>query len=251
MPAKRWTITKHDAEAVQQLAAELAVEPLVAALLISRGHDTAELASTFLNPSPEHLYEPFLLKGMDTAVARIQEAIVKGEKILVWGDYDVDGTTGTVLLRKMISMLGGESGFHVPNRFTEGYGINIPALDQAKKDGYSLVISVDCGTTSVKEVDFANSIGLDVIITDHHLPKTGEPMPAAVAIVNPNQPGCPYPDKNLAGVGVAFKLAHALLREKGLEHEVPGFLEDRCHRHRCRCDESDRRKSCDRRDGAA
>jgi len=124
----------------------------------------------------------------------------------------------------MLSMLGIESGYHVPNRFTEGYGINVPALKEARDDGYSLVISVDCGTTSVKEVAFANSVGLDVIITDHHLPKTGEPLPAAIAIVNPNQPGCGYPDKHLAGVGVAFKLAHALLREKGLEHEVPGFL---------------------------
>jgi single-stranded-DNA-specific exonuclease len=161
---------------------------------------------------------------MREAVDRIQKAIDRKQKILVWGDYDVDGTTGTVLLRKVFSMLGGESGFHVPNRFTEGYGINIAGLEQAKTDGYSLVISVDCGTTSVKEVEFANSIGLDVIITDHHLPKTGERLPPAVAIVNPNQPGCGYPDKNLAGVGVAFKLAHALLREKGLEHEVAGFL---------------------------
>ncbi len=221
---KRWTIRKHDAEAVKALANELDVKPIVAALLISRGHYTAEKAFRFLNPSPEHLHEPFLLKGMDAAVARIQRAVADQEKILIWGDYDVDGTTGTVLLREMLSLLGSESGFHVPNRFTEGYGINIPALQKAKEDGYSLVISVDCGTTAVAEVEFANSIGLDVIITDHHLPKTGEPLPAAVAVVNPNQPGCPYPDKNLAGVGVAFKLAHALLREKGLEHEVPRFL---------------------------
>ena len=224
MPAKRWIISKHDAAAVNSLAAELNVPPLTAALLISRGHGDGQKAYTFLNPSKDHLHEPFLLKGMRKAVERIQQAIELKQKILVWGDYDVDGTTGTVLLRKVFSQLGGESGFHVPNRFTEGYGINTPTLEQAKADGYSLVISVDCGTTSVKEVEFANSIGLDVIITDHHLPKTGEPLPAAIAIVNPNQPGCGYPDKNLAGVGVAFKLAHALLREKGLEHEVAGFL---------------------------
>ena len=221
---KRWTIRKHDANAVNALARELGVVPLVAALLIARGHDTSDKASSFLNPSHNHLHEPFLLKGMREAVDRIQTAIARGEKIMIWGDYDVDGTTGTVLLRKMLRLLGSESTFHVPNRFTEGYGINIPALEEAHKDGVSLVISVDTGTTSVKEVEFANSIGLDVIITDHHLPKTGESLPAAVAIVNPNQPGCPYPDKHLAGVGVAFKLAHALLREKGLEHEVPGFL---------------------------
>ena len=221
---KRWTIRKHDAAAVQRLATELQVKPLIAALLISRGHDSTEKAVQFLNPSPEHLHEPLLLKGMREAADRIQRAVANREKILVWGDYDVDGTTGTVLLRKMLSMLGSESVFHVPNRFTEGYGINIPALEQAHRDGVSLVISVDTGTTSVKEVEFANSIGLDVIITDHHLPKTGEELPPAVAIVNPNQPGCPYPDKHLAGVGVAFKLAHALLRENNLEHEVPGFM---------------------------
>ncbi|MEO6052368.1 MAG: single-stranded-DNA-specific exonuclease RecJ, partial [Pyrinomonadaceae bacterium] len=221
---KRWNIRKHDADAVNKLAAALNVKPLVAALLITRGHDTAEKAFQFLNPSPEHLHEPFLLKGMREAVDRIQKAVENKEKIMIWGDYDVDGTTGTVLLRKMLKMLGSESTFHIPNRFSEGYGINSPALEQAKKDGVSLVISVDCGTTSVTEVAYANSIGLDMIITDHHLQKSGDPMPDAVAIVNPNQPGCPYPDKNLAGVGVAFKLAHALLREKGLEQEVPGFL---------------------------
>ena len=224
MPAKRWTIKKHDREAVKKLAGELNVQPLIAALLISRGHETPEKAHRFLNPSPEHLHEPFLLKGMQEAVDRIQKAVADGEKILIWGDYDVDGTTGTVLLRKALRILGAETGFHVPNRFTEGYGINIPALEEAQNDGFSLVISVDCGTTNVKEVEFANSIGLDIIITDHHLPKIGEPLPSAVAVVNYNQPGCPYPDKHLAGVGVAFKLAHALLREKGLEHEVLGFL---------------------------
>lgn len=221
---KRWTIKKHDHDAVRELAAELNVQSLVAALLIARGHDTAEKAYQFLNPSPEHLHEPFLLKGMSEAVERIQKAVADGEKILIWGDYDVDGTTGTVLLRKMLRLMGNESGFHVPNRFTEGYGINIPALDQARKDGYSLVISVDTGTTNVAEVEFANSVGLDVIITDHHLPKSDSSLPPAVAIVNPNQPGCPYPDKHLAGVGVAFKLAHALLRENDLAHEIPGLL---------------------------
>ena len=221
---KRWKIRKHDAADVNKLASELNVKPLVAALLISRGHETPEKAFQFLNPSREHLHEPFLLKGMREAVDRIQKAIANDEKILIWGDYDVDGTTGTVLLRKMLLMLGSDSVFHIPNRFTEGYGINNPALEEAHKNGVSLVISVDTGTTSVNEVEFANSIGLDVIITDHHLPKTGEPLPAAVAVINPNQPGCAYPDKHLAGVGVAFKLAHALLRENGLEHEVPGFL---------------------------
>jgi single-stranded-DNA-specific exonuclease len=221
---KRWHIRKHDADAVSRLAKKLGVPPLVAALLIARGHDTSEKAFQFLNPSPEHLHEPFLLKGMREAVDRIEAAIANKEKILIWGDYDVDGTTGTVLLRKMISMLGGETGFHVPNRFTEGYGINTPALEKAKADGYTLVISVDCGIRSFEPLEWASENGLDVIVTDHHLSDDVRGLPPAVAVVNPNQAGCPYPDKHLAGVGVAFKLAHALLREKGLEHEVPGFL---------------------------
>ncbi len=221
---KRWTIRKHDADAVNSLALALNVKPLVAALLIARGHDTPEKAFEFLNPSNDHLHEPFLLKGMSEAVDRIQRAIENREKILIWGDYDVDGTTGTVLLRKMLSLLGAESGFHVPNRFTEGYGINIPALEKAQEDGYSLVISVDCGIRSFGPLEWARDHGLDVIVTDHHLSDEVRGNPPAVAVVNPNQTGCTYPDKNLAGVGVAFKLAHALLREKGLENEVAGFL---------------------------
>ena len=209
---------------MNKLARDLGVKPLVAALLIARGHDKSETAFQFLNPCQDHLHEPFLLKGMREAVERIQKAIEAGEKILIWGDYDVDGTTGTVLLRKMLSLLGAETGFHVPNRFTEGYGINIPALERAKQDGYSLVISVDCGIRSFEPLEWARDHGLDVIVTDHHLSDEVRGNPPAVAVVNPNQTGCTYPDKNLAGVGVAFKLAHALLREKGLESEVPGFL---------------------------
>ncbi len=224
MPAKRWTIRKHDREAVQKLAYALNVRPLIAALLIVRGYDSAEKALEFLSPSHDHLHDPYLLKGMREAVERIQKAIANGEKILIWGDYDVDGTTGTVLLRKMLHMLGAETGFHVPNRFTEGYGINIPALEQAQKDGYSLVISVDCGIRSFEPLEWAHDHELDVIVTDHHLTDEVRGNPAAVAIVNPNQTGCEYPDKNLAGVGVAFKLTHALLREAGREDEVPQFL---------------------------
>ena len=221
---KRWTLRKHDSAAVHKLAGELRVKPLLAALLIARGHDTSEKAHTFLNPSPEHLHEPFLLKGMREAVGRIQRAVKLREKVMIWGDYDVDGTTGTVLLRKMLRLLGSDSTFHVPNRFTEGYGINIPALEEAQKEGVSLVISVDCGIRSFEPLEWARDHGLDVIVTDHHLSDEVRGNPRAVAVVNPNQPGCPYPDKNLAGVGVAFKVAHALLRENGLEHEVPDFL---------------------------
>ncbi|MGH9819735.1 MAG: single-stranded-DNA-specific exonuclease RecJ [Pyrinomonadaceae bacterium] len=217
-------IRKHDHKRAAEFARSLGLSPLAAALLIARGFDTRETARGFLTPKLEDLHDPMLLKGMDAAIARIQKAIDNKEKVLIWGDYDVDGTTGTVVLRRALKALGAETGYHIPNRFTEGYGINIPALEKAKADGFSLVISVDTGTTSVREVEFANTIGLDVIITDHHLPRSGEDLPNAVAIVNPNQPGCEYPDKHLAGVGVAFKVACELLGRNGHDDLVKPFL---------------------------
>lgn len=224
MTAKKWNILKHDQERVRTFAAELCVPPLVAALLLARGYDTNVKADEFLTPSLNHLHDPFLLKGMREAVDRIQEAIEHREKILVWGDYDVDGTTGTVLLRRAFKVLGIESEFHVPNRFTEGYGVNIPSLNAAKERGVSLVITVDCGIRSFEPLEWARDHGLDVIVTDHHLSDESKGNPPALAVVNPNQLGCEYPDKHLAGVGVAFKLATALLTKAGLEHEIPGFL---------------------------
>jgi single-stranded-DNA-specific exonuclease len=221
---KRWDIKKHDRAAVNALADQLRVKPLIAALLISRGHDTAEKATRFLNPAYEHLHDPLLLKGMREAADRVHRAIDDREKVLIWGDYDVDGTTGTVLLRRALKMLGCETCFHVPNRFTEGYGLNIPALEQAKADGVTLAITVDCGIRSFEPLAWAKDNGLDVIVTDHHLSDEVNGNPPAFAIVNPNQTGCEYPDKHLAGVGVAFKLAHVLLRERDLERYVPAFL---------------------------
>ncbi|MDQ6785758.1 MAG: single-stranded-DNA-specific exonuclease RecJ [Acidobacteriota bacterium] len=221
---KRWTIKKHNQVEVKTLAETLDVSPIAAALLISRGQDTEEKAYKFLNPEISHLHEPNLLKGMPEAVARILKAIENGEKILIWGDYDVDGTTGTVVLRKALEILGAQTGFHVPHRFTEGYGLNKEHLEIAKNKGYSLVVSVDTGTRSFEPLAWAKENGLDVIVTDHHLSDESRGNPQAIAMVNPNQSGCEYPDKNLAGVGVAFKLAHALLREKGREKLVSGFL---------------------------
>ena len=221
---KRWTIQKHDREEVIKLSEILKVSPLVAALLITRGYETEEKAHKFLNPSFEDLHEPFLLKDMDKAVARVLLAIENNEKILIWGDYDVDGTTGTVVLRKALEILGAQTGYHVPHRFTEGYGLNIPKLAEAKDKGYTVAISVDTGSRAFEAADWARENGMDLIITDHHLSDEKVGNPNAFAVVNPNQIGCEYPDKHLAGVGVAFKLAHALLREKGKENLVKGFL---------------------------
>lgn len=221
---KRWTIRKHDHLAVKLLANCLNTSPIAAALLIARGYETEEKAAKFLNPSIADLHDPLLLKGMKKSVERILRAIEHGEKILIWGDYDVDGTTGTVVLRKALEILSAQTGFHVPHRFTEGYGLNIPALENAKNEGYSLVISVDCGIKGFEAISWAKDHGIDFIVTDHHLCDEEKGNPDAFSVINPNQPGCEYPDKNLAGVGVAFKLAHALLREKGKENLVKGFL---------------------------
>jgi single-stranded-DNA-specific exonuclease len=220
----RWNLQKHNYDEVKQLANILNVSPIVAALLISRGFETEEKANKFLNPNYDDLHDPYLLKGLKEAVERILKAIENDEKILIWGDYDVDGTTGTVVLRKGLEILGAKTGFHVPHRFTEGYGVNIPALEKAKENGFSLVITVDCGIRSFEPLIWAKENGLDVIVTDHHLSDEIKGNPPAVAVVNPNQTGCEYPDKNLAGVGVAFKLIHALLKEKGREKIAKGFL---------------------------
>jgi single-stranded-DNA-specific exonuclease len=162
--------------------------------------------------------------GMKEAVARLQRAIETREPILIYGDYDVDGTTGTAVLLRALKLLGANAGFHIPHRFTEGYGIQQAALEKAVADGYKLVVSIDCGIRAHEPLYWAQDNGLDVIITDHHLPDEESGAPPALAVLNPNQAGCPYPDKNLAGVGVAFKLVHALFREQGREAQVPAFM---------------------------
>ncbi|MBP6003237.1 MAG: single-stranded-DNA-specific exonuclease RecJ [Pyrinomonadaceae bacterium] len=221
---KRWTIRKHDAAAVNRMASDLGVQPLIAALLIARGHDTAEKAVQFLNPSPEHLHEPFLMMGMREAVDRVKLAVEAKEKVMIWGDLDVDGTTGTVLLRKTFALLGLETTYHITNRFTENRGINFEPLEAARAQGFTLLVSVDTGTSNFDEVRRAKEIGMDTIICDHHEIKADTVLPPAVALINPFHPESEYPDDNLAGVGVAFKLAHALLREFDLEDAVPGLL---------------------------
>jgi single-stranded-DNA-specific exonuclease len=221
---RRWVPRREAAKDPSSLAHDFGVSEVVAGVLAARGVETAEDARALLEPSLEQLHDPFLMLGMREAVARVLRAVDAGERILVYGDYDVDGTTGTVVLRRALSFLGAKTGYHVPHRFTEGYGIRRDVLERAKGEGYSLVISVDCGIRAFEPLEWARANGLDVIITDHHLPDDAEGAPPAYAVLNPNQRACPYPDKNLAGVGVAFKLAHALFRERGREAQVPGFL---------------------------
>src|SRR2546430_3666727 len=221
---KRWIVRPPDESRAAELAASLGVSRIVAGLLVARGYEEAESAQTFLNPSLDHLHDPFLMRGMTDAVARLVQAIDRQEPVLIYGDYDVDGTTGTAVLLRALRMLGATAGYHVPHRFTEGYGIQQAGLEKAVSDGYKLVVSVDCGIRAHEPLHWARASGLDIIITDHHLPDEDEGSPPALAVLNPNQHGCDYPDKNLAGVGVAFKLVHALFRERGKESVVPGFL---------------------------
>src|SRR6266404_9867109 len=222
--AKRWMVRPSDQAQASTLAEALGVSTIVAALLIARGHQDVESAQAFLKPSLDQLHDPFLMRGMTDAVKRLLQAIDNQEPILIYGDYDVDGTTGTAVLLRALRMLGATAGYHVPHRFTEGYGIQQAGLEKAVNDGYKLVVSVDCGIRAHEPLHWAWANGLDIIITDHHLPDEDEGSPPALAVLNPNQHGCNYPDKNLAGVGVAFKLIHALFRERGREAQVPGFL---------------------------
>ena len=224
MKAKRWIVREHDAERAASLARVLGVSPILAALLITRGYADERDARVFLSPTYDQLHEPYSMLGMKEAVARLQHAIANGERVLIYGDYDVDGTTGTAILLRALKLLGANVSFHIPHRFTEGYGIQQAALEKAFADGCKLVVSVDCGIRAHEPLYWARKVGLDVIITDHHLPDEKEGAPPAFAVLNPNQVGCAYPDKNLAGVGVAFKLVHALFREHGREAQVPAFM---------------------------
>ncbi|MFN2576954.1 MAG: single-stranded-DNA-specific exonuclease RecJ [Pyrinomonadaceae bacterium] len=222
--SKKWIVRERDHLRAAQLAAVLGVPTIVADLLIARGYDDAESARSFLNPGLDHLHDPFLMRGMSEAVGRLGQAIDSKEPVLIYGDYDVDGTTGTAVLLRALRMLGATAGYHVPHRFTEGYGIRQEVLEKAAGEGYKLVVSVDCGITAHEPLHWARANGLDIIVTDHHLPDKDEGAPPALAVLNPNQRGCEYPDKNLAGVGVAFKLIQALFCRRGREAQAPGFL---------------------------
>src|SRR4030095_2063484 len=224
MKAKRWIVRRQDSSQAASLARVLGVSPILAGLLISRGYDNERSARSVLTPKPDQIHEPFLMLGMREAVSRLLQAIDNQQPILIYGDYDVDGTTGTAVLLRALNMLGATTGFHVPHRFTEGYGIRQEPLEKAAADGYQLVVSVDCGITAHEPLHWARANGLDIIITDHHLPDADEGAPPALAVLNTNQQGCRYPDTHLAGVGVAFKLIHALFRARGRESVVPGFL---------------------------
>ncbi|MGG3798244.1 single-stranded-DNA-specific exonuclease RecJ [Metabacillus fastidiosus] len=210
-PKTRWRIEKPDEQLVQALADQLSITPLVASLLVKRGLCSADEAREFLYIEKQAFHDPYLMKDMAIAVERIQEAIQNNEKILVYGDYDADGVSSTTVLLTTLRRLGADAEYYIPNRFTEGYGPNEKAFRWAYENDYKLIITVDTGIAAVHEAAVAKQLGMDLIITDHHEP--GPELPEAVAIIHPKQEGCKYPYKELAGVGVAFKLSHALLNE--------------------------------------
>lgn len=206
---KRWVL--RDPAPASALAALHSFAPVVATLLYQRGLRDQASIDTFLSPDYKSgLHDPFLLKGMQTAAQRIAAAIAEGEPIAVYGDFDTDGVTAVTLLVQAIGAMGGDIRPYIPHRLREGYGLNIEAIDQLAAEGVRVLITVDCGISNVQEVAHAQAQDIDVIVTDHHTPP--EVLPAAYAVVNPKQPGCPYPYKQLVGVGIAYKLVQALAR---------------------------------------
>ena len=226
--SRRWILSETDPNAAAALARGAGLPLLIAELLVARGVRTAAEAEQFLHPQFEHLLDPYSMLGMERAVARIQKAIAEREMILIYGDYDVDGTTAVVLLKTAIEMLGGVARFHVPHRLREGYGMQGEVLEAFARDGVGLVISVDTGIRAFAAAEAAETLGLDLIVTDHHLPESAMGLPKALAILNPNQAECGYACKHLCGAGVVFKLAQALLegwdRERARTKILPSFL---------------------------
>jgi len=227
-PPQRWTLAEPHPEAAAALAKSARLPHVLAELLIARGVAQPAEAYAFLNPEPAHLHDPFLMLGMNEAVVRLERAIAFRERVLLYGDYDVDGTTAVVLLKTAIEMLGGTARFHVPHRLREGYGLQSSVLEAAHAEGVRLVITVDTGMRAFAEAETARRLGLDLIVTDHHLTAAGDAIPHALAVLNPNQPGCPYPEKSLCGAAIAMKLAQAVLERRDAartrEKTLPSFL---------------------------
>src|SRR3954447_3410128 len=210
---RRWVLPDTNADRVSSLAAALGIGTPAAKVLVNRGFVDAEPAGRFLHPSFEELHDPLLMRDMPAALQRLERAVRGGEKILIYGDYDVDGTTSVVVLTKAIEMAGGAAGYHIPHPLKDGYGMRPEVVEAAAEQGVRLIVSVDTGIRASEVVKRANELAIDVIVTDHHLPEAE--LPPAVAVLNPNRRDCPYPEKNLCGAGVAFKLVQGLLARLG------------------------------------
>jgi len=217
-----WDRATCDPEPVDRLIRELGVSPIVARLLCIRGVSDPDRARRFLTPSLDDLHDPFQLADMTVAVERIRGAVARKERIAIHGDYDVDGVTSTVILRRALEMLGADVIHFIPERLRDGYGLHIPAIDRLHAEGVRLVISVDCGIRAGEAARHAAALGLDLIITDHHEPDVL--LPPALAVINPKRHDCTYPDKNLAGVGVALKVVQAMCLKSGRMNWLPAFV---------------------------
>lgn len=210
----RWTITpEHDHALVERLTAEMNVPETVTRILVNRGIDSYERAREFFRPAITDLHDPFLMDGMERAVDRLLAALAVREKILVFGDYDVDGTNSAAMMVLFLRELGADAIFHIPDRVREGYGLSQVGIDRGAEYGASVLISIDCGITAVEQVEYARTKGMDVIICDHHEP--AEVLPAACAVLDPLKPGCGYPFKHLCGCGVGFKLIQGIAYRLG------------------------------------
>ncbi len=218
----RWNLKpKPSQEKVLKLATELSIDPILASLLVQRGIEDYDQAKTFFRPSLEDLNDPFLMKDMDKAVERIEKALEEGENILVYGDYDVDGTTSVALVASYLKTRSSNIATYIPDRYEEGYGISYQGIDFADDNGFSLVIALDCGIKAIDKIEYASEKNIDFIICDHHLP--GETLPKALAVLDPKREDCTYPYKELCGCGVGFKLIQALSSRMGnhLEDMIP------------------------------
>lgn len=217
-----WHTRPHDEAAATTLANELKVSPVTARLLAIRGLTNPDEASRFLNPTLDQLYDPFKLTDLDRAAERLLAAIASQERISIHGDYDVDGITSTVILRRALELLGANVGHFIPERLTDGYGLQPATVERLHAEGVHLIVSVDCGIRAPEAARRARELGVDLIITDHHEPDSE--LPQAHAVVNPKRHDCSYPDKNLAGVGVALKLVQALCAKTGKSSWLPAFI---------------------------
>ena len=206
----RWDPQPCDDVASTALASALHIDPTMARLLCQRGLADAEQALKFLNPSLDHLHDPMALTDMRVAVDRIMGAVARRERIAIHGDYDVDGVTSTVIVRRALELLGADVVHFIPERLRDGYGLQPAAIERLHAEGVAVVVSVDCGIRSVEAARRARELGIDLIVTDHHEPDVE--LPPARAVINPKRHDCQYPDKHLAGVGVALKLVQALCR---------------------------------------
>ncbi|MBQ9891732.1 MAG: single-stranded-DNA-specific exonuclease RecJ [Bacteroidales bacterium] len=215
---RKWILKEPaDPEKVSRLGAELGIDRVLAELLVKRGVETFDQARSFFRPRLEDLHDPFLMKDMDKAVERLHEAIASREKILVYGDYDVDGTTAVALMYSFIRRFTPQVDFYIPDRYDEGYGVSFKGIDWASDNGTGLIITLDCGIKAIDKVAYAASKGIDVIICDHHLPE--ESLPEAIAVLDPKREDCHYPFDDLCGCGVGFKLVQAYSQKYGIPFE--------------------------------